>query len=143
MPHAASTEIIYSTALSCPPEAVWRAITATNVPRSWMWNSVLRGPMEPDTDYSMGGDDGLIVGTVLDADAPYRLVMTFDARWDEQVAGEPAGELEYLITPTGEHESVFSVRLSGLTGVTADAAAQDTPDIYAGMKSWLEDNDCG
>ncbi|WP_341392689.1 SRPBCC domain-containing protein [Arthrobacter sp. G119Y2] len=144
MPNAASTEIIYSTALTCPPEAVWRALSATNVPRSWMWNSVLRGPMEPGTDYSMGGDgEDLIVGTVLDADAPYRLVMTFDARWDERVAGEPAGEMEYLITPTGDHESVFSVRLSGLAGVTADAAEQDTPEIYARLKTWLEDNDCG
>jgi uncharacterized protein YndB with AHSA1/START domain len=144
MPNAASTEIIFSTALACPPEEVWRALTATNVTRSWMWNSILRGPMEPGTDYSMGADgEDLIVGTVLETDAPYRLVMTFDARWDERVAGEPAGELEYLITPTGDSESVFSVRLSGLTGVSADAAEQDTPAIYSRFKAWLEQTDVG
>ena len=142
MPNAAFTEIIYSTALACPPEEVWRALTATNVPRSWMWNSVLRGPMEPGTDYSMGADgDDLIVGTVQESDAPYRLVLSFDARWDERVAGEQAGELEYLITPTGDSESVFSIRLSGLTGVTADSAEQDTPGIYSRMKAWLEQAD--
>lgn len=139
MPHAASTEVIFSTALACPPEEVWRALTAANVPRSWMWNSVLQGRMEPGTDYALSVDgEDLITGTVLDADAPYRLVLTFDARWDERAAGEPAGELEYLITPTGEQESVFSVRLSGLTGVTADSAEADTPGIYARLKAWLE-----
>lgn len=142
MLNAAATEIIYSAALTCPPDEVWRALTATNLPRSWMWNSTLRGWMEPDGDYALSADgEELIVGTVQHAVAPYRLVMTFDARWDERVAHEPAGELEYLITPTGEHESEFSVRLSGLIGGTADAAEHDIPEIYARFKAWLEEND--
>lgn len=142
MLNAASTDIIYSAALACPPEEVWRALTSTNLPRSWMWNSTLRGRIEPDHDYALYADgENLIVGTVQDAVAPYRLVMSFDARWDQRVADEPAGVLEYLITPTSEHESQFSVRLSGLTGSTADAAERDTPQIYSRFKAWLEEID--
>ncbi|MET4061000.1 uncharacterized protein YndB with AHSA1/START domain [Arthrobacter sp. UYP6] len=144
MPHAASTETIYSTALTCPPEDVWRALTAPNVPRSWMWDSSLRGSMEPGSDYALYADgNNLIVGTVLEADAPYRLVLTFDARWDDRVADEPAGVLEYLVTPMGEQDCMFSVRLSELTGVTADAMEQDTPELYSRFKSWLEDAHVG
>ena len=141
MPSAASTEIIYSTALASPPEDVWRALTASNVPRSWMWDSSLRGTMEPGSDYALNADgNDLIVGSVEAADAPYRLVLTFDARWDDRVADEPAGELEYLITPMGEEECMFSVRLSGLTGATAGSVEQDTPELYSRFKSWLEQN---
>ncbi|WP_104160833.1 SRPBCC domain-containing protein [Arthrobacter sp. ZGTC212] len=144
MPSAASTETIYSTVLACPPEDVWRALTASNVPRSWMWDSSLRGTMEPGSDYALYADgNNLIVGSVVEADAPYRLVLTFDARWDDRVADEPAGELEYLITPTGERECMFSVRLSGLTGATAAAVEQDTPELYSRFKSWLEQSDAG
>lgn len=142
MPHTASAEIIYSAALACPAEEVWRALTATNVPRRWMWDSRLRGTMEPGNEYAVYDDgNNLIVGTVEQAEAPYRLVLTYDARWDERVADEPAGVVEYLITPTGTDESVFSVRFMGLTGATADAVDRDTPGIYAGFKSWLEQND--
>lgn len=144
MPNAASTETIYSTALACPAEDVWRALTAPNVPRSWMWDSSLRGTLEPGSDYALHADgNDLIVGTVEESAAPYRLVMTFDARWDERVAAEPAGVLEYLITPTGEQECMFSVRLSGLTGATADSVEQDTPELYSRFKSWLEQSDAG
>ena len=144
MPNAASTETIYSTALACPAEDVWRALTASNVPRSWMWDSSLRGTLEPGSDYALHADgNDLIVGTVEESAAPYRLVMTFDARWDERVAAEPAGVLEYLITPTGEQECMFSVRLSGLTGATADSVEQDTPELYSRFKSWLEQSDAG
>lgn len=142
MPQTASAEIIYSTALACPAEEAWRALTATNVARHWMWDSRLRGTMEPGHEYA-AYDDGnnLIVGTVEQAEAPYRLVLTFDARWDERVAKEPAGIVEYLITPIGDGECVFSVRFTGLTGATADAVHRDTPEIYAGFKSWLEEDD--
>lgn len=142
MPSSASTDIIYSAALTCPPDDVWRALTATNLPRSWMWNSTLRGMIEPDGDYALSADgENVIVGTVQDAEAPYRLVMSFDARWDQRVAEEPAGELEYLITPTSESESEFSVRLSGLTGSSANAAERDIPEIYSRFKVWLEEID--
>lgn len=140
MPQAASAEIIYSTVPACPAEEAWRALTATNVPRSWMWDSRLRGTMEPGNEYAVYDDgNNLIVGTVEQAEAPYRLVLTFDARWDKSVADEPAGVVEYLITPIGDEECVFSVRFTGLTGATADAVARDTPEIYDGFKSWLEE----
>ncbi|MBP3044358.1 SRPBCC domain-containing protein [Arthrobacter jiangjiafuii] len=143
MPNAASIETIYSTTLACPAEDVWRALTSSNVQRSWMWDSRLRGSMEPGSDYALYDDGGnnLIVGTVQEAEAPYRLVLTFDARWDERVAEEPAGTLEYLITPTGDRDCVFSVRLYGLSGATADAVERDTVEIYDGLKAWLEEND--
>ena len=45
--------------------------------------------MGPGSPYRYLIDENeAIVGEVLEADPPRRLVMTFDARWDEQVAGD-------------------------------------------------------
>ncbi|MET1006965.1 MAG: SRPBCC domain-containing protein, partial [Propionibacteriaceae bacterium] len=89
--------------------------------------------------YAMSsGDTDLIVGTVLTYDRPDRLVMTFDARWDELSAVEPAGQLEYLLTDSGDGVTELTVIISGLSGHSAVSVAADTPGIYSGVKSLLE-----
>lgn len=139
MPDTKQIETIFASSVGCPPEAIWRALTATNVPRSWMWDSSLRGSLAEGSDYAMYDDDSnLIVGTVLASEAPYRLVLSFDPQWDATVSTEPAGILEYLITPTGAEQSQFTVRISGLSGSSAGAMERNTAGIYSQLTAWLE-----
>ena len=52
-----------------------------------------------DVSLRIGGTDA-IVGTVLEADPPRRLVQTFDARWDEDVAPDAPSRLTWEIEET-------------------------------------------
>ena len=86
--------------------------------------------------------DGLILiaGEVLEFDPPAHLRLTFDPRWDDEVAGEPPGVLDYVLeeVPGEEPTTRLTVTLSGLSGESARSAATDTPGIYSSLKSLLE-----
>lgn len=129
---------LYRTRIACSPGRVWTELTATGVPRRWMYGSTLSGVLAEGSHYAMSheGED-LITGTVLTAEPPVRLALTFNPQWNERVAAEAPGVLEYTLERTGDG-CELTVRITGLYGASAVSVDHDTPGIYAGLKAMLE-----
>ena len=129
---------MYRTRIACSPGRLWDELTATGIPRPWMWGSVLTGPLAEGSRYAMGSDgEELITGTVLTAEPPVRLALTFNPQWNERVAAEAAGVLEYTLEQVGAGCDL-TVLITGLYGASAASVDRDTPGIYAGLKAMLE-----
>lgn len=132
---------VFAIYIRATPEEVWAALTETSKPRPWLYGTLTRSTWETGTAYEQTTDGfTLIAGEILVAEPPHRLTLTFDAQWDETVAGEPAGILDYRLEPIGEAGAVTKliVTLADLTGETAATAERDTPEIYSSFKSYLE-----
>ena len=137
--HGFEPDVVYRIAIRATPERIWQALTEIDVPRSWMWHTTIHSDWMAGSSYRMSsGDEDLIVGTVVAVDPPHHLLMTFDARWDAESQGEPAGHLEYRLQDAGDGVTELTVALRGLSGSTAAAAVRDTPEIYSALKTVLE-----
>ena len=136
-PTAATTEFtIYVRAL---PQQVWDALTETGTPRAWLYGTVTRSDWAPGGRYEQDVDGFVMIdGDVHRSEEPSRLILGFDAHWDESVDAEPAGVLDYQLELAGADITRLTVTLSGLSGHTAEATERDTPAIYSSLKSLLE-----
>src|SRR5437870_2576102 len=76
---------VFTVFVKATPEQVWRAITESEFTQRYYYASTVESDWEPGSSYRylIDGNEA-IVGEVLEADRPRRLVMSFDARWDEQ-----------------------------------------------------------
>ncbi|UWX98351.1 SRPBCC domain-containing protein [Arthrobacter zhaoxinii] len=129
---------VYRTHIAASPARLWAELTAVDVPRPWMWDSVLSGSVTEGSSYAfrITGEDQ-ITGTVLAVEAPVRLTLTFNPQWDGTVAREAPGVLEYFLEQAGDGCDL-TVSISGLHGASAISVDHDTPGIYAGLKTLLE-----
>lgn len=133
------SETVYRVRIRCTPEALWAALTDTDVPRPWMGGGTIHSSWAPEAAYEMrAGGSEVALGHVIAIDPPRRLKATFDARWDASVVNEPPGTLEYLIEAEEEGACELTVRMAGLRGASAATVEGDTPTTYARLKEWLE-----
>ena len=123
------------------PEQVWRAITESEFTERYYYGSTVESDWTAGAPYRHAiGETTALVGTIIEADPPRRLVQTFDARWDDDVAGDAPSRLTWEIEETAP----------GITKVTAihDQFPSETATyhrvaggmafILSGLKSLLE-----
>lgn len=123
------------------PEQVWRAITDPELTRRYYYQSAVESDFTSGSRYRyMIGDLEAIVGTVLEADPPHRLVQTFDARWDDEVAPDAPSRLTWEIEETSPGVSKVTTIHDGFTARTAtlESVSGGMPFILSGLKSLLE-----
>ncbi len=130
---------LFTIYIRASPQQVWDALTETGTPRAWLYGTVTRSDWTPGGRYAQDVD-GLVMidGQVHQSDEPSRLILGFDAHWDESVDAEPAGVLDYRLETAGADVTRLTVALSGLSARTAEATERDTPAIYSSLKSLLE-----
>ena len=123
------------------PERVWEAITTSDYTLQYYYASTVESDWQVGSDYvyAIQGHDA-IVGQVLEADPPSRLVCSFDAKWDEQVAPDPPSRIIWEIEPAGDGVCKLTVVHDGFDGETAtlQQAIGGMPYILSGLKTLLE-----
>lgn len=140
-PAAIPPEVIFVIHIRATRARVWDELTSTDTPRPWLYGSETRSNWEVGARYDQLSDGVvLITGEVLAFDPPAHLRLTFDPRWDDTVASEQPGVLDYTLEdiPGDEATTKLTVTVSGLTGESRDAAQRDNPEIYSSLKSLLE-----
>jgi len=72
--------------------------------------------------------------------ATSRLAMTFDARWDDEVAADPPSRITWEIEPAGDGLSKLTVVHDGFAGETNTygQVGGGMPYILSGLKTLLE-----
>ncbi len=90
--------------------------------------------------YVVGGNLTIVHGKVLEVDAPRRLVCTFVAEWDDEVAGDPPCRVTWELTPERGHITIVKVTHDGFDGFNHlfQRVAGGTTFMLCGMKTWLE-----
>jgi uncharacterized protein YndB with AHSA1/START domain/DNA-binding transcriptional ArsR family regulator len=136
----AEMEKVFEIYIRTTPERLWHAITDPQVRARYQFGSGIESDWATGSGYRVtGGRRGgaLIEGENLEVDPPRRLVQTYHAVWDDQIAAEGTSRVTWDIEPVGD-----SCRLT----VTHDQLREDAdehlyggwPMILSGLKTWLE-----
>jgi uncharacterized protein YndB with AHSA1/START domain/DNA-binding transcriptional ArsR family regulator len=123
------------------PERVWRAITQSEDTLRYYYGSTVDSTWQPGASiqYRIDGTDAL-VGTVIEADPPRRLVHTFDARWDDEVTPDPPSRLTWELEEAGPGVTKVTTVHDGFATrtKTLEQAAGGMPFILSALKTLVE-----
>jgi uncharacterized protein YndB with AHSA1/START domain len=93
----------YRLFIKATPEQVWQGITDPEFTERYFHHTRFESALEPGAEfrYVWNGEDQ-VVGEVLEADPPKRLVVTWRALYRAGLADEPPSRVEWTLTPAGE-----------------------------------------
>jgi len=132
---------VFATYIRATPEAIWRALTESEFTLQYYYQSTVHTDWAPGSAYvyRIAGEPQ-IEGTVLEADRPRRLVMTFHATWDAGVAADPPSRLTWEIEDAGPGVCRLTVVHDGFghRDETYGQVVSGWPLILAGLKTLLE-----
>ena len=138
---AAPPAQVYTTFIRATPDRVWRAITESEFTLRYYYASSVESDFRTGSPYVYRiGDELAIVGTVLESDPPRRLVMSFHAVWDEDVAGDPPTRIAWEIEDAGGGVAKVTVVHDGFAAEdeTFRQVAGGWSYILSGLKTLLE-----
>jgi uncharacterized protein YndB with AHSA1/START domain/DNA-binding transcriptional ArsR family regulator len=122
------------------PQRLWQAITDPATRARYQFGARVASDWLPGSTYTVqhaGAAGGLIEGENLEIDPPRRLVQSFRALWDEDVAAEGTSRVTWEIQPVGD-----SCRLTVIHDQLREGADEHLyggwPMILSGLKTWLE-----
>ncbi|HRW19724.1 MAG TPA: SRPBCC domain-containing protein [Dermatophilaceae bacterium] len=97
------TTLVYETFIRADRETVWAAITEPEWTRQYFFGTGVTEPMHAGHAFLSILPDGepAVDGAVEVFDPPSRLVQTWHVRYDEAMAAEPAGRVEWTLTEAG------------------------------------------
>ena len=95
---------VFQTHIRATPEAVWQALTDPEFTRRYFHRTAIESTWERGAAMRMVLPDGsdAVEGVVEEIDPPHRLVVTWRPRYDAELAAEPPGRVEWIITPGDE-----------------------------------------
>ena len=150
-----TTTRVYEIYIKAPPERIWEAITSPEWTRRYGYGGDVHIELRPGGTYKhiagpeMKGvteDDVVVVGEVIEADPPRRLVQTWHPLWDEATAAEVPTRLTYEITPAyGEstklsltHELEGAPLAAAMITGSIEGAGGGWPFVLSDLKTLLE-----
>ena len=132
---------VYSVYIQAPPERVWRAITDGDETARYYYGTRVGSTWEPGAALTYAYPDGSIAadGTILDADPPKRLRISFHARWDPEIEAEGPVEQAWVLESRGE-ATQLTVTTSGLKPGSRTTAEFEGGIVYivSGLKTLVE-----
>jgi uncharacterized protein YndB with AHSA1/START domain len=143
------TTQMYRVFIKATPQAIWNAITKAEWVEKYGYGGGVEFDLRPGGAYrafaseamkAHGVPDVIIVGEVIEADPPRRLVQTWHPIWDPQSAAEQPTTLTYEIEPqpTGMCRVTVTHDVSGAP-LTAKMVSGDVPGAGGGWSFVLSD----
>lgn len=132
---------VYEIYIKTTPDRLWRAITDGADTVRYYYGTVVSSSWDPGAELAYAYPDGrpAAEGVVLEADPPKRLVHTFHALWDPEVAADRAHRMTWEIIPAGDGcrlvvtSDDFDRETASYRSVTGGIAV-----IVSGLKTLLE-----
>ena len=141
---AAAPTYVQSVHIQAPADRVWQALVDPEFTQRYYYGFRLGvdGPLTPGTSYAYTLPDGTtsIVGEIVEADEPTRLVMTFDARWDGSLEPEAPSRVTFELEPMGDRLTRLTLVHDhfGDESATYTAVSGGWGLILDGLKTLLE-----
>jgi uncharacterized protein YndB with AHSA1/START domain len=140
---SAERKQVYQVYIQATPDQVWEAITTSRFTTQYYFRSTIESDWKAGSPYTMRNPEGtevFIDGTVLEAVPGRRLVQTFNARWDPELAGEKETRVTWELEALGDATKLtlthdgFAADSKLFAGVDDGGWSQ----ILSGMKTVLE-----
>ena len=131
---------VFQILIRTTPERLWQALIDPADTAHYYFGMTFASDWHPGSDYVMGpADQPAIVGQVLEFDPPRRLAMTFEGRFNADIAAHAPTVVTYEIEPMGPVCKLTLIH-DGLTIDTAGTAGliDGWQLIVSGLKTWLE-----
>ena len=137
------TTQVYSVFIRATPDKIWDAITKPEFTSQYFYGSVIDSTYAPGSPYigwSSDRSQQYVDGEVLEADPPRKLVTTWRATYDPDMAVEPYSRVTWEIEPAGEHVTKLTVVHDELEAApkTAASVAGGWSFVLSGLKTLLE-----
>ena len=134
---------VYSVFIRATPEQVWEGITKPEFTQRYFYGSVIESTYEAGADYTGWAADRsakYVEGSVLEADAPRKLVTTWRATWDPELASEQESRVTWELEAAGENVTKLTVVHDRLEASpkTAESVAGGWSFVLSGLKTLLE-----
>ena len=133
---------VFQTHIRATPEAVWQALTDPEFTRRYFHRTAVDSTWERGAGFRMILPDGAdaVDGVVEEVDPPRRLVVTWHVLYDAEMAEEPPGRVEWLITPSADGVTRVTTihRDLALSPKTSEEVGYGWTWVLDSMKSFLE-----
>jgi uncharacterized protein YndB with AHSA1/START domain/DNA-binding transcriptional ArsR family regulator len=132
---------VFAVYIRTTPERVWEGITTSEFTTRYYYSSAVESTWTPGSPLVYGIDgEPHILGEVVESDPPRRLVTTFAAKWDDDVAADEPTRVTWEIEPAGPGVTKVTVVHDGFDGDTATyrSVSEGWPLILSGLKTLLE-----
>ncbi|MBI3437178.1 MAG: SRPBCC family protein [Proteobacteria bacterium] len=138
----AQTRFVYVTYIRTTPEKLWAALTQSEFTKQYWFGVTLESDWKPGSDWKLAYDDGRIMdaGSIVEADAPRRLVIKWRNEWKPEFKAEGYSRCTMEIEQTAD-----SVKLSVIHEMDApnsafinEGVSTGWPKILSNLKSLLE-----
>jgi uncharacterized protein YndB with AHSA1/START domain len=133
-------EKVFEIYIKTTPERLWEAITDSEIRAKYQFGNSVTSEWKEGSRWEMtnpGAPDVLADGETLEADPPRRLVVSFNARWGEDVQREGTSRVTWDIEPVGDSCRLM-VTHDQLHEGANDQLYGGWPMILSGLKTWLE-----
>lgn len=132
---------VFSIYIKTTPERLWDAITTSEFTQRYYYSNTVDSDWIAGSPvvYAIQGEQA-IVGEVVGSDRPRRLVCTFDARWDDEVAPDAPSRITWEIADEAPGVCRLTVVHDGFDTETATFGqiGGGMPFILSGLKTLLE-----
>jgi uncharacterized protein YndB with AHSA1/START domain len=131
---------VYEVYIKTTPERLWRAITDPAETQLYYYHTKVRSDWKPGSRMVyLDGDEISLECKVLEIDPPNRLVHSFSAMFDPQLATERPSRVTWTIVQQGEtcHLTVVHDDFDGETGTFREVQG-GWPVILSGLKTLIE-----
>ena len=140
-PQVTGPKHVYEVFIRATPERIWEAITDPARTRDYFYGTQVKSDWKVGSPMFYDYPDGRLAaeGKILEIDPPRRLVHTFSATWDDEVAPDAPHTVAWTIQPMGAACRV-SCEHWGFAGETATyrSVSGGLSLILNGLKTLLE-----
>lgn len=132
-------EKVFEIFIRTTPQRLWQAITDPETRARFQFGSRVESPWTPGSPYRIthAGAGNLIEGENLEVDPPRRLVQTYHAIWDEEIAAQGTSRVTWEIEQVGDSCRLL-VRHDELPADADPHLYGGWPMVLSGLKTWLE-----
>ena len=135
-------EIAYDIYIGAPVAKVWKGIVDADMTKHYVYGTRFESKLKKGAPYAYVGDGGFKVvdGEILEVEAEKRLVMTWQARWDDSVAKDAPSRVTYELTSAGPSTTRLHLVHDGFDGhnATYSGSVDGWPLMLSSMKTLLE-----
>lgn len=136
---SARPRAVYEVFIKAPPERVWEAITTEEFTQRYFFGTRLQTSLEPGKPFTYLTPDGqglMVEGTVVESDPPRRLVQSWRANWDEDVAKDAPSRVTWELQGTSGMTKL-TVLHEGFDGETVTYKQVTATPPYNASGGWI------
>ena len=131
----------YDILIGAPPSKVWNGLVDGEITKQYVYGTRFESKLKKGAPYAYMGDGNFKVvdGQILEIEPEKRLVMTWNARWDDSVSKDRASRVTYELSPAGPSTKLRLVHddFDGRTA-TYTGSIEGWPLMLSSLKSILE-----